>query len=183
MLSIIGYLLYNGGLLWSKKLLGFHQFLYFSFPYNFLRFQHLEKTISKKNSKSQKIIELRPNLKGDISECWVGWLLLVTNTLTKQNHAQNKRANSGSFPYHPVDQVWLKLDIMDYFKQVKTNMTCQIHISHHIGLTTDVSHVCLFVCSSVGQLLETGTGPRWLSGRFLRHVTMVLKNQRPNSGI
>jgi hypothetical protein len=48
MLSIIGYLLYNGGLLWSKKLLGFHQFLYFPFPYNFLKFQHLEQTISKK---------------------------------------------------------------------------------------------------------------------------------------
>jgi hypothetical protein len=60
----------------------------------------------------------------------------------------------------PWTKFGLKLDIMDYFKQVKTNMTCQIHISHHIGLTTDVSHVCLFVCSSVGQLLETGTGPQ-----------------------
>jgi hypothetical protein len=144
MLLIIGYLLYNGGLLWSKKLQGFHQFLYFSFPYNCLRFQHLEQTISKKIRDFKKSLNYRQTWKGDISECWVGWLLLVTNTLTKQNHAQTKSAKSGGFLYHPVDQVSLKLDIMDYFKQVKTNMTCQIHISHRIGLTTDVSRVCLF---------------------------------------
>jgi hypothetical protein len=40
----------------------------------------------------------------------------------------------------------------------------------------------LFVCSSVGHLLETGTGPQGLSGWFLGHITMVLKNQKPSSG-
>ncbi len=49
-----------------------------------------------------------------------------------------------AFYTHPVDQVWLELD-MGYFKQVKTNMTCLMYISHHIGLTTDASHVCLSV--------------------------------------
>jgi hypothetical protein len=33
MLSIIGYLLYNRGLSWPNKLLGFHQILYFALSY------------------------------------------------------------------------------------------------------------------------------------------------------
>jgi hypothetical protein len=51
---------------------------------------------------------------------------------------------------HPVDQVWLEIDIMGYFKQVKTNMTCLMYISHHIGLTADASHVCFSVVMTHG---------------------------------
>ncbi len=34
----------------------------------------------------------------------------------------------------------------------------------------------------MGWLLETGTGPWQLSGRFVGFITVVLKNTRPGSG-
>jgi hypothetical protein len=47
MLSIIEYLLYNGRLARNKKLLSFHQFLSFVFPFNFFRFWHFKHIISR----------------------------------------------------------------------------------------------------------------------------------------
>jgi hypothetical protein len=48
MLSIIGYLLSNGGLPWSKKLLSFHHLKRNSFPCNFLKFHHFKQRFSTK---------------------------------------------------------------------------------------------------------------------------------------
>jgi hypothetical protein len=84
-----------------------------------LDFNICNKQFQKINWDFRKSLNYCQTWKGDISECWVGWLLLVTNTLTKQNHAQNKSANSGGFLYHPVDQVWLKLDIMNLLQTSK----------------------------------------------------------------